>query len=889
MILRHIKTAIAIAAVSAGSCLAFAQTATVESVTVQGLSRMTEEAFAHAFGIRAGDPYDPARIRAQFKRLWAMGLFDDITIDAEDGPGGGKALIVKVKERASLASVSYEDNKVLTRTSIEDRLREKKISLDVGKPVNLKAVGDAESEIRMMLGEKGYLDAAVGHGVSHPTENTVAVNFTIRPRGKTRIRKITFVGNKVFKSKQLLQSLELTAPYHWWKFWTQKSLYHPAKWDSDSGHIRDLYLNGGYLDIDLKPPVVELKEIHPEKKAKKGGTKEPPPAPDAPPAPPAAAAAAAAPEPPAAPEPDVSAMSPKERKAYDANKKNAEKAAKKAESKVERWAYLTVQVNEGPKYKMGTFSVSGDTVFTEKELLAQVFLKPGSVANNALLDVGVKRMQRMYEDRGYAYATARREIDRHPETTTADVRFIVNEDKPYTVGRIEFNGNTSTQDKVLRREFRLNEGDLFSRSTLDASVGKVNQLGYFEVRQEDVTVQPNEGTSTVTVTVPGQEKGRNEIQVGGGYSGVDGAFFTGYYSTRNFLGRGQIVSLSLQLGGRRNLYQISFTEPWFLNRPYTLGFSLYRGDQDYGASQNSQSRGIGVVLGRQIGYYQSVQLRYDFQKVKSNALQPQVGYAVTPGSTTTFVSVVASNTISKVTPSWYRNTINNPYRPTRGWSLLGDLEIAGGPLGGDTNYLRPRALYTKYTKFWKQTYIAFHGEIGQIKTWAGGSTENSANVEGIPRFQRFYLGGETYGPRVFQTRSISPLRYVKLDANGLVVEVTKDPTGRPVRDFDLNGDGVINRADLVALGGDRYWLAMTEYTIPFAASPVEVALFLDVGNTLYEDTDWGFTDVRASAGVEVRFYLPVFPVPLRLIYGWPLRRLPEDRTSAFTFSIGRSF
>jgi outer membrane protein assembly factor BamA len=86
-----------------------------------------------------------------------------------------------------------------------------------------------------------------------------------------------------------------------------------------------------------------------------------------------------------------------------------------------------------------------------------------------------------------------------------------------------------------------------------------------------------------------------------------------------------------------------------------------------------------------------------------------------------------------------------------------------------------------------------------------------------------------------------------------------------VRDFDLNGDGMINRSDLVALGGDRYWLGMAEYTIPFAASPVEVALFLDAGNTLYEDTAWGFSDYRASAGVEVRFYLPVFPVPLRLI------------------------
>jgi outer membrane protein insertion porin family len=588
-------------------------------------------------------------------------------------------------------------------------------------------------------------------------------------------------------------------------------------------------------------------------------------------------------------------MTAKEKKAYDKAvkqaadaEKKAEKQAAKAEPVIQRWAYLTVPIVEGPQYKLGVKSVSGNTIFSENELMADVFIKPGWIVNNGLLDVGVKRMQRRYEDKGYAYATVRREIDRHPDEKLADVRFIVTEDKPYFVDRIEFTGNTATQDKVLRREFRLSEGDLFSRTTLDGSVGKVNQLGYFSVKPEDVVVQPVENKNTVDVTVPGAEQGRNEIQVGGGYSGADGAFFTGYYSTKNFLGRGQIVSISLQLGGRRNLYQLAYQEPWFLNRPYTLGFTLYRGNQDYGAAQRSQSRGFGVVLGRQIGYFQQVQIRYDFQRVQSNGLAPQVGFATVPGTTTPLTAVVATNTISKITPSWFRNSINNPYRPTAGWSLSTDMEIAGGPLGGDTSYLRPRVLFTKYIPAIKRTYFGIHMEIGAIKTWAGGSTPNAANVNGVPRFQRFWLGGETYGPRIFQTRDVSPLRWVRLNSFGEVIEATTNPSGRPVRDFDLNGDGVVNRLDLVALGGDRYWLSMFEFNIPFQQS-VELAFFLDAGNALYEDTSWALADYRASAGIELRFYLPVFPVPLRLIYGWPLRKLPEDRTSAFTFSIGRSF
>lgn len=879
MSLRIAKAAIVAVGIALAVSSARGQVGTVESVEVQGLVRMTNEAFAHAFGIRAGDPYDPQRIRTAFRSLWSLGLFDDITVDAEDGPQGGKVLIVKVKERPSLASVSYQDNKVLTRTTIEEGLKDKKIVLDVGKPMNLKTVADAENEIRMMLGQKGYLDPVVGHTIESPTQSTVAVNFKIRPGGKTKIRKITFVGNKVHKSKELLHALQLTEPYHWYKFWSQKNLYHPAKWDQDSGHIRDLYLNGGYLDIDLRPPIVDLKDTGKPKKEKQ----------------PKSSKKAAPPEPPP-PAQDPETMTAKERLKADKARKKAEKAEADAEANVRRWAYLTVPIVEGPVYKLGSSTATGNTVFSEKEILADMFLKPGWTVNNSVLDLAVKRMQRRYEDKGYAYATVRREIDRRPadeskpDERTADVRFIINEDKPYYVDRIEFSGNTATQDRVLRREFRINEGDLFSRSTLDLSVGKVNQLGYFEVRPENVVVQPVEGTNKVQINVPGEERGRNEIQVGGGYSGVDGAFFTGLYSTKNFLGRGQILSVSLQLGGRRNLYQIAFQEPWFLNRPYTLGFSVFRGDQDYGAAQRSQSRGFGVMIGRQIGYFQSVQLRYDFQKVKSNGLQPQVGFATIAGTTTPLVSVVASNTISKITPAWLRNSINNPYRPSAGWSLLADFEIAGGPLGGDTAYLRPRLIGTKYLHIWKKTFLGIHGEIGQIKTWAGGSAPSAANVNDVPRFSRFWLGGETYGPRVFQTRDVSPLRYVRLNAVGEVIEAVKDPTGRPVRDFDLNGDGLVNRNDLVALGGDRYWLGMFEYTIPFQ-SPVEIAFFADAGNALYEDTSWGkgLEEYRASAGVELRFFLPVFPVPLRLIYGWPLRRLPEDRTSAFTFSIGRSF
>ncbi len=853
-----------------------AQPGTVESVEVRGLERMDRGAFLHAFGVRGGDPYDPKRIQAQFRKLWQLGVFENIRIEAEDGPGGGKVLLVVVEEKPLLNAVTFEENKVLTRTQIEDRLKERKIGLEVGKPLNLKTVYEAESAIRDMLGEKGFLDARVTHRVDRPTRMSAAVSFSIRSGTKTRIRRITFAGNTVYGERRLRGSLKITRPWRWWWPFSAKSLYHPAKWDQDSTNIRDLYLNAGYLDVEIRPPVVEVKTVIKGGSRKKAGrmgaeaaeVPAPPPA-----APVASSDSERAAEEAVTPE-AARKLAEKRRRQEEKARRRREKEIEKATPRERRWVFLTVPIEEGAQYRMGTLGVTGSTLFTEDRIRGWVPLKEGHVLNRGVLDAVVKGIVDEYQNRGYAYATARHEIERREGEPVADVRLVIIEDKPFTVGRIEFSGNTQTQDRVLRRELRLNEGDLYSKGLLDLSVVKLNQLGYFEVKRDDVVVEPVEGEGRVRITMPGEEKGRNEIQVGGGYSGLDGAFFQGYYATKNFLGRGQILSTSLQVGGRRNLYQVAFREPYFLGKPYTLGFNLTRSDLEFGRTLQSSRRGGGVLLGRQFGFFTRAFIQYDLERIEST------GFSVTGGT--------ATNLISALTPMFEFNKINNPYRPSRGWSFATNFNVAGGPLEGDTSYLRPQAQSSIYRPFGRRTFLALHTEAGLIRSWQGGSTGNTATVNGIPRFQRFWLGGDTLGPRIFETRTITPLRFVRLDAFGRIVEAVKDPRGRPVADFDRNGDAVVDRLDLVEMGGDRYYLAQAEYVVQIN-EPLEVAFFVDAGSTLFEDTPWGFDDLRSSAGVEVRFYLPVFPVPLRLIYGVPVRKFPEDRTSGFTFSIGRSF
>jgi outer membrane protein insertion porin family len=843
-----------------------AQPGTVERIVVQGLSRMDEKAFLWLLEIKEGDPYDAAAVRRQFRVLWDKRLFEDITMEAETGPEGGTVLVVKVRERPVLASVTYEETKVLTRTQIEDYFKEREIELRVGHALDMGEVYFAEAAIRELFGQKGFLDATVEATIHEVTLTSRALEFTMIPGGKTRIRRIKFTGNEVFSNRKLKKMLKNTQERKWYWPWSAKNLYHPAKWDQDVSGVRDAYQNRGYLDIETHAPIVEVREKKKDKKQEQEPVEEPEAA---------EAAPAAVPPPPSEP------LTPKQQKKLEKKRQKQEKKAreqahkaKKKESK--RWVYLTVPITEGTQYSLGAITFEGNDVFPDAVLRTQIPVAEGAVLNNGAVKTGVDRITRMYEDRGYLYANVVQRLQRREDEPTADVSVTVEEDRPYRVGRIEFLGNTSTHDRVLRREMQLAEGELFSRTKLDLSRAKINQLGYFQITGEPV-IEPIEHEDEVRISMPGQELSRQEIQVGGGYSGLEGAFFSGVYSTRNFLGRGQVLATTIQVGGRASRYQISFQEPWFLGRPYLFGMSLYRRETDYGNNLEADATGGGIILGRRLGVFSRINLAYNYESVTSRSLT--AGTTTNPGVT----ELETDNKISSITPIYTYSTVNNPYRPTRGMSFSSSVQVAGGPLGGTVSYIKPIVNFTRYTGSLGRSYMAFHGELGVVKEFEAVDEVATSNVEGIPRYQRFWLGGDTLGPRVFETRTITPRRYVKV-VDGVIVDVVGDITGLPPDDFiQLNGVPVT-----VEVGGDRMYLFQGEWVFPMSEQ-AEVAMFLDAGDALFEDTDLDFSTVRVSAGLELRFHLPIFPVPLRLIWGVPVREISGDDTRNFRFSIGRSF
>lgn len=795
-----------------GAPAARAQTAqTIEAILVEGASRLSQDAFLHLLTIKAGEPLDEARVRADFRRLWERKLFDDLSVESRRGERG-VVLIFHVVERPLLNSVEFSDVKVLTRTQMEDRLKERGVELKIGQPVDYAAVKKAEDLIRNALGEKGYLDAQVTSELQEVSPATRAVRFEIKTGVKTRIRSIDFTGNRIYSDRQLRRALRHTREHTWWRALKGGTTYHPLLFDQDLENVRQMYLDRGYIDVQLKPAIVEVEEGRPRKK----------------------------------------------------------------EHKRRKWLSLTVPLEEGRSYTVKSVRTDGNTVYTEQELLARIPLKPGMVYSGSLMQAGTSAIEFDYGERGYFYVSTNPRLKRN-EDGTVDITLRVDEDQRYFINRIEFAGNTTTRDKVLRRELQVNEEEVFDLKRFRIGVRRINQLGYWQLTEEP-QIQPLEGEAKVDISVRGREESRNEIQIGGGYSGVDGGFFTASYATRNFLGLGEILTTSIQVGGRSDRYNIAFEEPYFLGRPVALGFSIFRRDTEF-VDFTRRGSGLSATLGRRIANFQVVRATYlleDLEIQEDDASADEASRTVT----------------SSLIPMYVLNTVNNPFRPSRGFELRLSAEYAGGILGGDNFFVKPLVETTGYVRALKRTFFALHGEVGWVERFGNGF---------LPLSERFFLGGELRGPRVFETRSISPIGYRAFDGtNDCVLDapdplnsgdarffttsttVSVDPvTGVPTTTTELV-------PSFVECGGNKYFLTQFEYVMP-VGQPLEVALFFDAGNAFLDDAGLSLSDLKMSTGIEARFFLPVFQFPLRLIYGIILDPEEGEDSSSFQFSIGRSF
>ena len=465
----------------------------------------------------------------------------------------------------------------------------------------------------------------------------------------------------------------------------------------------------------------------------------------------------------------------------------------------------------------------------------------------------------------------------NPENTekpnhVVDVVVKITEGDQYRLGRIEFVGNKTTRDKVLRRELQVFEGDIIDMETFKKSLFKVTQLGYFKI-EEDPDFRVNAEKKTVDVTIKGTDTNRNEVQFGAGYSQLDGLFGQFQFNTRNFLGRGDTLGVQFQRGNRSNFFDVSFSEPWFLDQRMSIGGSVFNRTLDYSdvaGGLDQKSKGASVSLGYGLGIFDVASIFYAFTDTQSTYQvypppAPPGGGAVPAAFATYFGKT------SAITPGYRYDSRNDPFDPNRGMKIGTSLSVAGGPLGGNFSYYKLSANATRYIPFGKKGNFALNMDIGLLNAYGGEQDPNEIIADSrIPLFERYRIGGD---------RSVRGFKY------GSIYPVDAE-------------DRAFFTSTGALLGGNRFLVFNFEYVYALAG-PLKIATFFDAGNAWLEGQTVNPLKMRTSAGLEMRVFLPIFQAPLRFIYGINLnpkdlkdaagRVIQTESKTDFQFSIGTTF
>lgn len=521
-----------------------------------------------------------------------------------------------------------------------------------------------------------------------------------------------------------------------------------------------------------------------------------------------------------------------------------------------RKLFVTVPIQEGSRWKWGETRIEGNETYPD-ELLIRQFDKPsGGWLRSNVIDDGVEGVGKIYANTGYVFADVSVEtVER--EDYVADVVVHVDEGDQYRVGRIEFEGNRRTRDKVLRRELGIQEGYLLNQGALRNSLLRIRQLEFFDIDEDDpVAFDFDDEEKEVDLLLKGEEGERTELQFGAGFSEIDGFFGQFSYRTRNFMGRGETLGLTAQTGRYRDIFQLSYDMPWFLDRPQSIGINLFLNEQDFsllsGQEYQQESIGGSFTYGRNLGLFGGYSITYSrFDTKESRTLRAVDG---------SLIRQDFERDVSSLRLGYNFDRRDSRLNPTQGHRYASTVEVAGGPIGGSQSYVRLTGIATYYKPIGRsriQQVFAVNSSAGYIAAYED---------QDLFPFDRYYSGGEN-SIRGFRYRSI----WVRDPDTGATII---DESGFPV-------------------GGDKLFVLNLEYHFVINET-FRLLLWTDAGNVYSEFQDYDLTNLRHSAGLEFRVTVPLFGAPLRFIWANNLDPIDDvalgaDRFESFQFSISTSF
>jgi outer membrane protein insertion porin family len=839
--------------------------ATIQRIEFVGNRRMRTDTLKARIFSRERDAYNEETLRRDFQALWNTQFFEDIKLRVEDFPSvpNGKIIIFEVKERPQIRRIRYDGIHSISESAILDRFKERKVGLSVESQFDPTKIKKAEVVLKELLGEHGRQFAKVIPQYERiVSSNAVILVFKIDEGPKVKIGKIKFIGNHTFSDRKLIRAMRHDRPYAiplYFRYLTvMTKTYDRQKLSEDlEVGIRGLYRDNGYFKASVGDPILE----------------------------------------------NVDTVG--HRLGVPLTGQTHGKAVN-----------ITIQIEEGERFRMGTLKiVSSDpdkALSLKVDALKAAFpLKEGDIFSTEKVRKALETYGKIYGEYGFIDFTP------EPDTDVDDANKVINltlrfdEQKQYYVHRIDFIGNTTTRDKVIRRELMIDEGQLFNKRLWELSVLRLNQLDYFDRIEADkaAEIKRNNKEGTVDISLKLKEKGKQSIGLQGGLSGLAGAFIGLTYQTNNFLGLGETLTFSAQFGGRQTNFLFGFTEPYLFNRSISAGFTLFDSIYRYNQQQELsilQNQQVSINPATAQNYSQNSKggtlfTSYALKRFPFTRIGLNYGYTVTNINATTNAAQVLFQTLqyrslagpaalrgirsSKITPTITYNTVDNPINPTRGRSFFYSLGVEG--LGGNARSIS-QVFEGKYFRpvNHKRNVLGLRFMSAFVTGYGG--------VEPSP-YQRFFTGGDD-SVRGFDIRTISPISFVPVASNTAVT--FNVPNG-------LNGSGgTTSRTIGVPLltytivypGGDTQAIANAEYRLPLAG-PVSMSLFFDAGingvlrksqlrldsaglsqlrsefpntsfsNTLQLAPGSNFAP-RTSTGVEFVVQLPILQAPFRIYWAF---------------------
>lgn len=840
----------------------------IELIEFRGARRVPQDTLRALIFTKKGDKYDEESLHRDFMALWNTNRFDDITMEREPGKTGWIVRFVVV-ERRVVRSIKYDGMKSITVSEILDRFKERKVGLSVESQYDPNKVQHAKNVLQEYLAERGRQFATVEPDIKQIPPSSLEITFKVDEGPKVKVNSISFVGNNVFNTRTVRSAMHNLRPIglpHSILFEDLFSkTFDSTKLEEDQQRIQQFYQDKGYFTahtVDAKVDIVDV-----------GGGKF--------------------------------------------------RFPLLVSNKVGKGANIKITIEEGRLYHLNNINFVGVKLFrTPETLMKPVFqMTQGDVFSTAKLRKGFEQLRDLYGGFGYIDFVAEPSFEPVPDSDKIDLTLTFDEGKQFFVRRIDFSGNTTTRDKVIRRQLLIDEGDIYNTRLWKLSILRLNQLGYFETLKEDsaADVKRDTKTNTVDLTLKVKERGKNTVQLSGGVSGISGSFLGFSYSTNNFLGLGETLSLSTQVGTRTDDVTLGFTEPYFMDRPLQLGFSVFLQRFNYNqAREASVLAGTNLIplynnLGTQnlLNYVSnsrgftvsaSYPLKRSFARVGIS-----YGYTIQNVRTLTdaatqyyqyidFLHINGPNQLdgirsSTIIPSYTYNSVNHPITPTAGKSISLSLQVSGSVLGGNVNQIEPILDVKYFRKGLRPGHVIGMHLLGRFLTGYGGKTAAPTN--------RFYMGGEN-DIRGFDIWGISPIAYVP--TSGTVNILNNDGTPRQQKVVDSTGavsfvsqTQTIPTYQLVFPGGDTNVVTNFEYRIPIFG-PVTLAAFVDAGinklalnsqlklnpdrisllNAQFPEAAFanhaivapGTQDPRMSTGLELQVLMPVVNAPFRIYWAY---------------------